>query len=356
MGKLLNKAQQIKKDFGYTVFLKRTIEYGIFKTKRWIYPKDKNNLANCEAIHNIHKGKRIFILGNGPSLNEMPLYLLKDEYKMCFNHFNLMSERVNWFPQFFAITDDLVFRDMASTLDEEIIPKTEWSFFPDIHTSNINFKKRIKSRDNVIWLHVDKSEFSDKLPACGIIESCVNAGIQAAAWMGFTEIYIIGVDLTFFDKPQSVNKSNSRDLQATEDDPNHFDPRYFGKGKHFHLTPQRGQKEGFKIAREFFGERGVKIYNAGYGGKLDVLERVDFCSILSMSDQKKETLFKEAIMSVGGNSNLTSYTIGVKTDGNFKVSETEGIKIIKNMIKSHIPLGPFGQEYYFVKREKDLIF
>ena len=43
MGKLLNKAQQIKKDFGYTVFLKRTIEYGIFKTKRWIYPKDKNN-------------------------------------------------------------------------------------------------------------------------------------------------------------------------------------------------------------------------------------------------------------------------------------------------------------------------
>ena len=53
--------------------------------------------------------------------------------------------------------------------------------------------------------------------------------IQLAVHLGHNPIYIIGVDLNY-SIPQSVKKSGAV-LTSTEDDVNHFDPRYFGSGK-----------------------------------------------------------------------------------------------------------------------------
>lgn len=46
------------------------------------------NNENLKKYKNIHKGKRVFLIGNGPSLAQTDLDLIKDEYSiaMMFGH------------------------------------------------------------------------------------------------------------------------------------------------------------------------------------------------------------------------------------------------------------------------------
>ena len=350
-------AQGIKtfKQYGLKVFMLRIYNYALFKIKRLVGGKDLENIQRFQNLKNKYKGKRIFIIGNGPSLNFMPLYLLKDEYTFCFNRFALMEERINWFPTFYAVTDDLVLKDQAKELNEHIIPKVRNAFFPDLHPSNLSVKKIIRNADNVLWLHVDKPEFSDNMPNCGINKTVVNAAIQIAAYMGFENIYLIGVDMTFGE--QKVKKENSRNWVADGEDTNHFDPRYFGKGRSYHNPCVDEMLEKFAMCKRFFDERGVRIYNAGFGGKLEVFPRVKFENILDIPSPKQEEMFIDVIRAIKPDANLYDFVelheerVGLNYD--FKVTMDKGVELIKQCIFTHIPLGPYKGYYYFLKRPKN---
>ncbi len=349
MNGYINQIYKTFTQYGFQVLMLRSWNYTLFKLKRLCSSHDYENDRRFAKIKGKYIGKRIFILGNGPSLNQMPLYQLKDEYTMCFNRFPLMYERVNWKPNFYVVTDDLLLKDMGEEINKTT-GDVEYSFFPDLHPSNLNVKKVIKQRENVLWVHVDKPEFSDQMPACGINKTVVNAGIQIAAWMGFREIYLLGVDMTFGE--QKIKKGNSRNWQAQGDDPNHFDPRYFNAGRKYH-NPMVGEMlEKFEQCRDFFEPRGVKIYNAGYGGKLEAFERKDFDELLSLSDNQKEELFLGAIHQSNPNMKLSDfipYKENLK-DADFYLPTEDGIKLIKEYITTHIPFGPFQGMYYFMMR------
>ena len=74
----------------------------------------------------------VFLIGNGPSLNKTPLYLIKDEYIMCFIRFHLMYERLNWRPIFYTIVDNLLLKDVANEF-HKIEPHSKYIFLPKIH-------------------------------------------------------------------------------------------------------------------------------------------------------------------------------------------------------------------------------
>lgn len=347
---LLNQGVKTFRQYGLKVFFTRVFNYAIFKIKRVVAKKDKENLKKFSNLKGKYKGKRIFIIGNGPSLNEMPLYLLKDEYKMCFNRFALMEERVNWFPDFYAVTDDLVLKDQAKELNENIIPRVKAAFFPDIHPSNLSIKKIINDKKNVLWLHVDKPDFSDNLPDCGINKTVVNAGIQIAAYMGFTDIYLIGVDMTFGE--HKITKSSSRNWKSEGDDTNHFDPRYFGKGRSYHNPGVDEMLQKFELCKAFFDSRNVRIFNAGYGGKLETFPRVKFTDIINVSDEKAKEYFLSALHTQNPNISLDNFIEfnEKNADCDFVTSTENGTKLIKEYIFSHVPIGPYKGKYYFIKR------
>lgn len=356
MPTLFEQGVKTIKTFGVKILIARIWQFFLFKMYRLFTPIDNNNIHKFKELHNKYKGKRIFILGNGPSLNHQPLYLLKDEYTMCFNHFHLMNERNNWKPNFYAVTDCLVVSDMADELNKKIIPEVDYAFFPDRHPSNINYQKYINEKENVLWLRVDKPGFHDNLPFCGINESVVNAGIQVAFYLGFSEIYIIGVDLTFNDNKQNVDKFNSRDWKAVEDDPNHFDPRYFGKGKNYHYTSDKSQHDCFKQAYAFIKSKGGEIFNAGFGGKLEAFPRVDLYKVLNVSSEEQRRIFLDAIHAIDKSIDLSDFSTieSENTNCNFKVKTDDGVNLIKSYILTHIPFGPYDGSYYFLKRKKNI--
>lgn len=356
MSSLINKGISTIQNDGLIVFATRVIKYAIIKLKRVSRGENVENLQKWKLLQNKFKGERIFIVGNGPSLNRMPLYLLQNEYTMTFNRFNLMFERMEWTPDFYMVTDDLVVQDMHSQINSEILPKVDYAFFPDIHPSNVEFDKFIEPLENVYWLNTDKPEFQDDLPNCGINKTVVNAGIQVAGYLGFSNIYLLGVDMTFGE--QKVKKINSRNWEAEDTDPNHFDPRYFGKGHKYHNPTVHEMAEKFEMAKKYFDKKGINIWNAGIGGNLNAFPRIDFSSLFTFDEHQLKEMFSNSpilkskgltVEDLVSSFPLVTETLSSYPNG-FCTPLDLGIQLISVLIFEYVPLGPYKGRIYFVGR------
>jgi hypothetical protein len=335
----------------------RFFQYLIVRFKRIVWKKDKENIKKWEVLKGKYSGERVFVIGNGPSLNESTLYLLKDEYKICFNHFNLMYERIGWEPDFYMVTDSSVIKDIYDELNNYILSKTKYAFFPDLSPSNTNFKKYVDERENVLWLNTDKPDFSQNLPNCGINATVVNAALQVMAYIGFSEIYILGVDVSCVFENHKTKKINNRDLVSLEEDPNHFDPRYFGKGRKYHFQPMDEVIQRFAVARTFFEKIGVKIYNVGVGGKLNVFERKKMYDVLNYDKERRKELFMGVINNYIPDVDLSEEKVITEKERfddkkeYIIVSYELGKVLIPQKIMTHIAVGPYDSTYVFIKRK-----
>jgi hypothetical protein len=95
--------------------------------------------------------------------------------------------------------------------------------------------------------------------------------MQLAYHMGFETVVLIGVDHSFATKgrPHAVVVSEG-------DDPNHFDPKYFGKGFRWQLPDLETSEVAYRMAKAQFERDGRRIVDATIGGKLQVFPKVDY--------------------------------------------------------------------------------
>jgi hypothetical protein len=362
MKKYLSKIGFIAREEGVGSLLNRARRAGTAKLRRLTMDK-RENLARWQGIRDSFKGQRAFLIGNGPSLNATPLHLLKDEHTICFNRISLMFERWSWRPTFYTTVDDRVGPDIADEINGVIVPQSRYAFFPDIHPYDVDFRAFIEPQENVYWLYADLLEFSQDLPYCGINKTVSNVGLQILAFLGFTEIYLVGVDNDYQDH-QSAEKLNSRDWTSTDDDdPNHFDPRYFGKERQYHRPLIQETTLKFQEARAFFEPKGVRIYNAGVGGKLEVFPRVDFRSLFTadsrtelellvghIEPEVKGTTLEETFPGALVSDDYDDIVERRNTLGNIITDAEMGVRLVQHLVFTHIPLGPFGGRYLFVRR------
>ncbi len=351
---------------GFVVLFKKIFRRANYKIKRHL----KNNKPNRNRWRHLkgkYKGERVFLLGNGPSLNKTPLYFLKNEYTMCFNHFNILDERLNWFPDFYMSTDNLVVHDIIKSVDS-IADKSKFVFLPDIHFRGDNFIKKTKNLENLFWLEqIHGQGFSTELPKVNLGGSVIYEGFQVLNYLGFKEIYFIGVDMNFqtHTSVKNINAGETDIISEEDDDPNHFDPRYFGKNKKFHQPEDyvvnfilNNLKYLSKVADKF----NLRIFNAGYDSKVEFFPKVDFKDFFNLSMEEKESLFNECLSQNTSYKSVSDFlkdsqSLSEKSEfkntlGNFSINEEQGIALIAKAVFSHIPFGPYKNRYYFVKRDK----
>lgn len=232
-------------------------------------------------FRNRYNNERVFIIGNGPSLNKHDLSLLKKEFCFGVNSIFLKSDDDGFLPSFYVVEDSHVVDDnLVRIIDYEAPNK----FFL------AHYKEKIPETENVFFMDSDLGFYRPSHPFCGIPRFSRNASdvifagqtvtmisLQLAYYMGFSEIYLIGMDFNYV-KPDSVIE-NGKTWTSTEDDPNHFDPRYFGAGKKWHDPQLDKVKINYELARQVFELNGRTIRNATIGGKLEVFERVDYLSL-----------------------------------------------------------------------------
>ena len=352
-------------------FRKLGVKYVFIKARRRIismllrhFINNQENKKNWEKLKDKYKGKRAFLIGNGPSLNKTPLYLLKNEFTMAFNRFYIMKERLNWYPTFYSVVDNLVLDDLVGEINS-IVEKTELSFFPDIHFRGDNFIKRIGKNKKILWIHQLFGEgFSLNLPKIYPGGSVIYEGLQILNHLGFKEIIIIGVDMNFelHNTAKNLDTRGVDIISQDDDDPNHFDPRYFGKNRKYHQPEKQVIHEIFKNLH-YLGKHmdkfALKVINAGIDSKVECFPKKNFIDLFNYSENDVKLIFESLITEKSRYKSLMDFeqsSIFVNNPEKWKPELDDfytykelGLRLIKKVIFTHIPIGPYNNRYYFIK-------
>lgn len=233
-----------------------------------------------QKFKNKYRNERCFIVGNGPSLNDLNLRKLKNEYSFGVNSIFLKSEEFS--PTFYVVEDHHVAKDNSERINKL---NNSIKFFPrnykhilrkdhQTHYFNMNtgYYQEYSSNYCIPRFSTDAS----KKLYCG--QSVTIICLQLAFYMGFKEVYLIGMDFNYT-IPKDAIIEDGGVILSMSDDPNHFDSSYFGKGKRWHDPHLDRVYRSYQLAKLCFEAQGRKIYNATYGGKLELFERKEFNSL-----------------------------------------------------------------------------
>lgn len=225
-------------------------------------------------LRSARKGDRCFIIGNGPSLNETDLSLLRDEVTFAVNGFFLKYADIDWRPTYYVVEDHLVAEDRAEQINA-LAGSTK--LFPAYLAYCLS-----GGDDTIFFDHRPRETFpgpyefstdaaSRTYAGCTVTFTCM----QLAAYLGFKEICLVGVDADYA-VPKDVEGRFDHDvgvLDMKSDDPNHFHPDYFGKGYRWHDPQVEEMLKAYGAAKAAVEQNGQSIINAGVGGKLEVFPR-----------------------------------------------------------------------------------
>ncbi|GAB3940711.1 hypothetical protein GCM10028805_02930 [Spirosoma harenae] len=231
------------------------------------------------SLKDKYKGQRCFIIGNGPSLNNLDLTKLKNEYTFGVNAIYLNYDKMEFHPTFYVVEDYLVAEDRADEINAYSDPQLK---FFGTYLSYVLKKDEKSVHMNVLRNYEDSNYepmFSQNcVRYVGVGGSVTYICLQLAYYMGFEKIYMIGFDHSYR-VPDEAKVSTNSVIESTTDDINHFAPGYFGKGYRWHDPKVDRMEGGFMKAREQFEKANRKIFNATAGGNLNVFERVDYNSL-----------------------------------------------------------------------------
>ncbi|HBF27312.1 MAG TPA: hypothetical protein DDW61_05955 [Actinobacteria bacterium] len=232
------------------------------------------NERRIRSFHNSLVGERVWVIGNGPSIRNTDLSLLRGETTIGTNSIFLNRGQMGYDPTHYVVEDYLVAEDRAADI-AAITGSTKWfgnylryalPDAPDTLWTNVSVDYRERpewprfSRDAGRMMHVGGT----------VTYLC----IQLAYYLGASEVVLVGVDHSYEvpeDEPLDGNT-----ITSTRDDVNHFHSDYFGAGKRWHLPRVDRMERAYVRARQVFDDDGRRIVNATKGGALEVFPRVDF--------------------------------------------------------------------------------
>ena len=261
--------------------LYQSVREAYYALKDWDTTKD--NLRRAKLIRpykNRHQGEKCFVIGNGPSLKAEDLtaiYKLGIPSFAC-NRIYLIFPQTPWRPTYYFISDTKIVAQYSGDVDG--VPE-ENRFFPK------NFEGQIEKGVFYTTINFDyehESRFSTDA-ASGIYPaaSVTTEMIQFAYYMGFSEIYLIGVDFSY-----SVTQKVDSKTYSYQGENNYFIPGYLKPGEVADMPNINANLLGFKAARDTIEANGRSIYNATRGGKLEVFERVDLDALLKKWEAEKK--------------------------------------------------------------------
>jgi len=238
------------------------------------------------ALKDIHKGTRAFIIGNGPSLNDMDLSLLDGEITIGSNGIFLALDRLGFSPTYYTIEDPLVAEDRWKEASD--LPDTQ-RIYP------LDLKEVLSGAGDPIWVPFRRAYAPFPQFGTDLTEAVYWGGtvtffnLQIAFHLGCDPIYLIGCDHNYVMKGDETVKGTQ--ITTTSDDPNHFHPDYFGKGYRWHDPNVARMEVAYQKAREVAAKHGRLIYNATAGGKLEVFERSDYHTLFERQHSSQSNMF-----------------------------------------------------------------
>jgi hypothetical protein len=242
------------------------------------YPDRGFDGVELARFEGLHTGERVVIIGNGPSLNDLDLSLLRGTRTIGVNGIFYADDRLPEPLSYYVVEDTMVVRD---NLERIKAYDAGHRFFPSI------YRDMIGESANTTFFMMNRGFYEQKSPAYCVPRFSTNpaqriyAGqsvtamnLQLAYYMGFDEVILIGMDFSY-----TVPDSSQVDgvlITSMGDDPNHFHPDYFGKGKVWKDPKLDRVLANYALAKQMFESDGRRIINATPGGRLELFDRVPF--------------------------------------------------------------------------------
>lgn len=231
--------------------------------------KENNYDELFSGMKGSKRGKRCFIIGNGPSLRVEDLDKLIDEDCFGTNEIHKIFPQTKWRPQYYLIMD----RYTKSTPEEIRDLDCKTVFLGDYYC---RFNEVL--RQDAICLHQHqcynerKYLFSDDISKQIINSPTVSYGVmQIAAYLGYSEIYLLG-----FDHNYSFEFSADGSVVKTGKESTHF---FKDEIPETIVADVRGMTKAYESFGDYAGHHNILVGNATRGGKLEVFNRVDFDSL-----------------------------------------------------------------------------
>lgn len=234
----------------------------------YLHPWRRESIRRLAALKDIHKGKRAFIIGNGPSLRQTDLAKLKNEFTFGMNRIYLLFPELGFHTTYFCATNDLVIEQFHEDILALPMPKfLAWR-------SHHYFPAQLPIAQLPIFLYTSYTGPRFSPDVRGRVwegATVTNFAFQLAFHMGFEQVILIGVDHNFTSKGEA-NKT----VISQGDDPNHVSPNYFGKGIKWQLPDLDTSEIGYALARDAYQKEGREVLDATVGGKLTIFPKIDY--------------------------------------------------------------------------------
>ena len=226
-------------------------------------------------FHNLHKGQRAFLIGNGPSLEMKDLDLLKNEITFAANRIYLAYDKTDWRPSYYCVCDPLV-----SLHNKEKIKQLESIKF--LANSTCFYGEEINNGFVLPYYYRNTStDLSDPHFSTNPIQGIYDGGtviymmMQLAFYMGISELYLIGVDHNF------VIKNDSQAILTGEGENNHFDKAYRPYGETWSKPDCQFIERAFSYSKEFLENNNRSVYNVSRQSKLRSFEMLNLETVLA---------------------------------------------------------------------------
>ena len=194
---------------------------------------------------------------------------LKDEYTFGMNRIFLMFPELGFRTSFLVSVNDLVIEQSIQDFQNVEIPMfVSW-----------RARKWLPPQDNLHYLYTTytgKKFAQDARNRLWEGATVTYTCLQLAFYMGFSQAILIGVDHSFTTKGEP-NKT----IVSQGDDPNHFHPKYFGKGFKWQLPDLDTSEVGYMMAREAYKKAGREVLDATIGGKLTIFPKIEYESLFN---------------------------------------------------------------------------
>lgn len=231
----------------------------------------RQNAEKLQALESAHRGRRCFIMGNGPSLLKCDLNRLAPEVTIVSNAHYLIWDQLDYVPTFLTVEDRLVAEDRGAEIAKlsgiaKVLP--------------FDLRYAVGTHDpSAVYIHFDRQypdfpRFSFDLRTGAFWGGTVSfLNLQLAAFLGCNPIVLVGFDHSYQVPAEGVVNTV---ITSHEADVNHFHPNYFGPGYRWHDPKVDRMEAAYRHARRVLEDAGVTVVNATVGGHLDVFTRVEY--------------------------------------------------------------------------------
>ena len=240
----------------------------IYKVKAFFIRK--SSIRKLKNLRNSHLGERCFIIGNGPSLKPEDLDMLKDEFCFAANRIDRIYDSTQWRPTFYCTQDLTIIQNYRDIITQLQAPYKLMVYSGSRKTGYIG--KAMYTPFSGPYNYPEPPIFSEDISeSIGEGYTVTYTAMQVAAYMGFKELVLLGVDHNFPmdmtpDGKVIVNKDAKEHFYGSNEIRNHYPMLY-----KVDLT--------FETAKAYAQQHGIQILNATRGGKLEIFERVELESL-----------------------------------------------------------------------------